>query len=682
MPEEVQKDEGQETRDFLAQALKRFKLAEEAESETRRLALDDLKFSLGEQWDGGIKSARQADGRPCLVINHLPKFIRQLVNEERQQRPAIHVNPVGDGATVESAEIMQGVVRHIERNSEAGTAYDHAFEMMVRTGFGYWRVHYDYVKDNSFEQEIFIQRIKNPFTVYFDPSATEADYSDAKWVFIVEEMAVADFKEKYPNAEAATSDLSSIGDKAPGWLTKESIRIAEYFYVEEEKRTIYQLADGSIVAELPLDPVTQQPIAAAAIAQREEVNQRVQWCKMTALDKLETTPWPGRWIPIVPVLGEDIDVDGKRYLSGLIRNAKDPQRMSNYWKSAATETIALAPKSPFILAEGQVEDYEKKWEEANVKNFAYLPYKPISASGQPVPPPQRQFAEPPVQAFGAMISGADSDLQDTMGIYLSSLGGPGPETSGRAIIAKKQQTNTSTYGFLDNLSRAIRHTGRIVLELVPKIYTMPRIQRIVNPDTSIDQVIIYNGQEQQQVAQGMLSERIRKAIDVTAGRYDVTVSSGPSYQSKREEASASMVELLRVYPQAMNVMGDLLLRSMDWPGAQEMADRLKKLLPPQILSDDQTDPKIQLMKAQQQLQQAMQQIELMSKALNEMTEAMKSKKMELDSKERISAQEQQTKLILAELQANREAGLETLKAQLATISGRLEKLVGQPTEAM
>lgn len=661
-----EKDERQSTKDFLAEALKRFKLAEEAESDIRKEGLDDLNFSIGEQWPDGIKSQREQDGRPCLVINKFPQSIRQVTNAQREQRPAIHINPVGDGATVETAEILQGIVRHIETNSEAEIAYDHAFDMMVRTGFGYWRVLTDYVRDGSFEQEIFIKRIKNPFTVFFDPHTIEADYSDAKWAFIIEDVEAEAFKEQFPDAAASTTDFSSSGNLPPGWMTKNTIRIAEYFYVIEERFTLYQLADGSLVRELP-EEVT-------AHAQREQIIRHVHWAKITATDILDEKVLPGSWIPIVPILGDDLDVDGKRHVAGLIRHAKDPQRTRNYWISSATETVALAPRVPYIGVEGQFEGHEDEWRQANVRSYAYLEYKEKSISGQPAPPPQRQVFEPPIKAMDRMISQSDVDMQGTMGIHAPRLGEAGPEVSGRAILARQKQSELATMNFGDNLARAMRFTGRIILAWIPKIYDTPRIQRIVNPDASVDQVIIYNGQEQIAVAQGMFSKTIRRIFDIGLGRYDVTVSIGPSYQSKRQETAATMIELVRAYPKLADIAPDLLFRSMDWPGAQEIADRFKKMLPPQLVGGDGQDPKIQVQRLQAQLQQLMQQQQLLTKALEESTETINTKKLELESKERIAAEQNRTKLILAELQANREAGLAALRAQLETINKRLDLL--------
>ena len=673
--EEGQEKDPKDTKEFLAACMQRFKLAQEAESEVRKLSLEDLKFSTGDQWPSGIISQRQLDSRPCLVLNRTQQFLRQVTNEQRQQRPAIHINPVGDGATVETADVLQGIIRHIETNSEAEVALDHAFDMMVRTGFGYYRVITDYVDDGSFEQEIFIKRIKNPFTVYFDPHCQEPDYSDARFAFVIEDLPSAVFKKLHPEAAAsALSDFSSVGDAAAGWMSKETIRIAEYFYVEEKMQTIYLLEDGSQTANLPE--------GAVPINEREQLTRRVKWCKITAVDVLEKTEWPGKFIPIIAVLGDDIDIDGKRHLSGMVRHIKDPQRMYNYWNSSATEMIALAPKAPFIGVEGQFEGHEKEWLEANVRNRPYLEYKGTSVSGQPAPPPQRQVYEPPIQAISQMIGQSEADMKGVMGIWDAALGQPGPETSGRAILARQSQSNIANLNYSDNLSRSIRFCGRVVLDLIPKIYDTPRIQRIVNPDSSIRQVIVHNGAGQAEQAQAMMSESIQKIFDIGMGRYDVTISTGPSYQSKRQEAAASMLEFVKAFPQVVPIIGHLVVKSMDWPGAQEISELMKRMLPPELQDQEDTDPRAQLQQLQAKMQALMQQHEVLVKALNEATETIKTKKMELESRERIASMENQTKLLLAQATAQKEGALALLQAQYDAISKRLD-LLGQdkPVEA-
>jgi hypothetical protein len=659
---------------FLEKAMERFKLASEAESDIRKDSLDDLKFSVGEQWPADVQGTRGTDGRPALVLNRIPQFLRQVTNEQREQRPSIQINPRGGDATVKSAEIMQGIIRHIEVSGEAKIAYDSAFDMMVRIGFGYFRVRTDYTEFGGIEQEILIDPIKNPFNVYFDPYCSEPDYSDAKFAFIISDINSAKFKRQHPDSEISkVSDFTTIGDASPGWASSEAIRVAEYFYVEETKETLYQLNTGEVVRGAQ-ERAMAESIGFQVVDEHVKTIRNIKWAKITAMDVLEKNDWAGQWIPIIPVLGEDIEIDGKRHLCGMVRNAKDAQRMYNYWVSAATERIALAPKAPYIAAEGQLEGYEKTWEDANRRNFAVLPYKPVSLQGHPVPPPQRQVVEPAIQGMLAMTAQADNDLKATMGIYDASLGERGPEQSGKAILARQRQSNIATLNYADNLSRSIRFCGRILMDLIPHIYDTPRIQRIINPDSTVDNVVLFKGQGQQESAQGMQTQEIRRVFDVSAGRYDVTVSVGPSYQSKRQEAVASQLEFIKVFPAAAQIVGDLVTRNMDWPQADAFADRLKKMLPPEFQDKDDQDPQEQLQQAQSKLAQVEQMADQLTKALNAATETINTKKLELESKERIAAIKAQVDLVRTQAQIEGQGNMEFLKAQFSVITQKIEAL--------
>jgi hypothetical protein len=681
---------------FLATAMDRWAYASEAERTVRKECLEDLQFSIGNQWDSLVKSQRDLDRRPCLTINRLPQFIRMVTNEQRQQRPAIQINPVGDGADVETARILQGMVRHIEVNSDAEVAYDTGSEFAVRIGFGYWRVDRDYKQGLTFEQEIKIKRIKNPFCVYFDPDCIEHDYSDAEWAFVIQDVPRNQFGDEHPEANIASlSMLSSIGDRQMEWATRETIRIAEYFYMERKERTFCFLPDGTVCYEEDV-PEDVKPILTRKASVRS-----LKKAKITALDILEGNEdltegadQDGQYIPIVPVLGDDFDVDGQRYLAGIVRNARDPQRMYNYWISAATETIALAPRAPFIGVLGQFRSKEEMWRQANIRNFAFLEYDPTTVNGQAAPPPQRNMVEPPIQAISRMTAQADNDLKGTTGIYDASLGQKGPDESGKAILARQRQGDVSTLNYSDNLSRSIRHTGRIILDLIPSTYDRARIQRIIKPDQTVSYVGVFNSKIQQgltpQAALEQLTSKsegsgdpaIQKVFDIGVGSYDVSVSVGPSFQSKRQEAVSAMMALVGSYPQLMQVAGDLLISNMDWPGAEAIALRLRKMLPPQLQETDSADPQTQLIAAQAQLQALMQQHDLLVKALNDATETIKTKKLDLESKERIADMNAKVQLLVAEAKVQGEASLAMLNSQIQMINARLQLLnEGQSIES-
>lgn len=673
-------------------ALARFKRTSEMENQVRKDALDDLAFSTGDQWDATIRSQRELDGRPCLTINRLPQFIRQVTNEQRQQRPSGQINPVGSGADVETAEILSGIMRHIEVNSDADVAYDTGMDQMVRTGFGYWRVITYYVDPETEEQEIGIERIKNQFRVYYGP-AEKPDYSDANYAFIVEDVPKLEYEQRFKKyGLAPLTDFTSVGDKAPGWVGDDYIRIAEYFYVEEveeerQEKEPEEEPEMKVASSRDRKKKTN-PLPAAADVENEQgsltepIKKRaVKWALISALDCIEGGPedeiiWPGRWIPIVPVLGEDIDVDGKRYLAGLVRNAKDAQRAYNYWETASAEMIALAPKAPWIMAEGQQEGNEEKWRTSNRVNWSYLTYKPIDVAGRPVQAPQRQSAEPPIQAMALMIRQADNDLKATTGLYDASLGQQGPEQSGKAILARQKQGDTATINYSDNLGRAIRHTWRICLDLIPIIYDIARIQRIIDPDGTVRNVGIFNSRNSNiEELPHELSElkAEKKLYDIGLGRYDVTVSIGPSFQTRRQEAVQSIMALVTAYPQAMSFVGDLLVRNMDWPYAKEIADRFKKMLPPQ-LQEDTTDPTAKLNQLQAGLANLQQHNQQLIALLNQATSDLKSKRFELESRERIAAMQAQAGMIEALAKTNGQAALAKMNEEFKLINDRMSKL--------
>lgn len=497
--------EPQEDKEFLKEAFHRFKLCEEAEADIRREALEDFKFLDGDQWPDDIKKKREEKKQPCLTINRLPAFKQMITNEQRQQKPSTQVNPVGDGSDDDTAEIIQGVIRHIEVLSDAEIAYDTAFDHLVTGGFGHWRYNTEYLP-GSFDQEIKVLWLPNPFCVYTDPFCLQPDRSDANYRFIIEDLSPETYKSQFPDSALAKIDnqFSSIGNIPAGWVTKEGRRVAEYFYVAQEKKTLYLLPDGRTSDKLPE--------GTKPIDQREEIVRKVKWAKINGIEVLDRTDWPGKYIPVVTVTGPESRIDGKLKVKGLIRDARDPQRNYNYWNSAATQIIALAPKSPYIAAAGQVENYKDMWDKANEEAFSTLIYDAVDIGGTPVPPPQRNVYEPPIAAITQMIRQADNDLKAVTNIYDASLGQRGPDESGKAILARQKQTDISTLHFSDNMARGIRFGGRILIDLIPKVYERDRIQRIVNPDGSTKMVRITNSATPQHPAEETSQEQQGESI--------------------------------------------------------------------------------------------------------------------------------------------------------------------------
>lgn len=988
-------EDGSGNAGILKEALERFHLAEEAEAEIRKKALEELKFESGDQWPPNIRQSRELEYRPCITVNQMPKFVRQVTNDARMNRPSIKVIPTDD-STIDVAKIYEGMCRNIQAASHADVAYDTACAFQTKIGFGYFRVLTEYCDEKTNNQDIKIKWIKNPFSVYLDPDATEPDKSDIQWGFIVSDVLKSDFKKNYTGELGSSYELASTGDNVPGWVTEDHIRIAEYFEIVEKPNKLYELADGVFLDSEALKHMRDTGGHAEIVSSRDAPIKHVIWRKITAFEVLEEKEWPGKYIPIITVLGEEIDIDGKRVVKGMVRDTMDAQRMYNYWSPLAldtpiptpsgwstmgkifpgdevfdengkickvigespihvgrecfkvmfddhtsiiadkehkwtveergarksgsfdwkdktvitgdlvpskhfiyrpdfidtnekdlplhpyllgvwlgdgnsrcpqitqhkndvgdiaknikncgysignirkdkrndvcyftilgikdkfsslgllgnkhipqdylraskeqrlellrglmdsdgsisektklcefttiydglrnevsdllnglgikakfcvrdrnstvvngrecktkaayqfsfscptadtsifkldrklniqkkkksfhlrrtkrfgivsvdkvksvpvkciavdgkshlflagysmipthntclTEAIALAPKAPFIMVEGQDEGYERFWQTANTKAYPYLVYKPISVNGQLAPPPQRNTAEPPVQAMAMAIRQASEDMKSTTGIHNASLGISGNETSGKAIIARKHEGDTANFHYIDNLSRAIRYLGCILVDLIPKIYDAPRVMRILHEDGTSEMVKINQPHEE---------NGVKKMYDMTYGRYDVEVTTGPSFLTKRVEAAESMAQFAQAYPPLMQVAGDLMVRNMDWPGADKVAERLKTMLPPQLQEAENGQPPVPP-QVQAQLQQQGMMLEQLTKALNDAHDQSDAKAMELASKEKIATQNNETNLVIAELKSSMANNMALFREELA-----------------
>lgn len=646
----TEKEENSESskEEIIEHAKKRFKLAEDAWLKIRSEALEDYRFRAGEQWPTELKHQREADKRPCLTINRLPQFVQQLANDQRQNRPAIKVSPVDDNADPETAKVLQGMIRHIEYNSNADTAYDVAFDGAVTGGFGYFRIVTDYVSSNSFDQEILIKQIKNPFSVYFDPYSQEPDGSDAKWCFVFDEISKEDYEETYDESKLSKmEDWRSLGDSAPGWFNEDSCRIADYYTVEYKTETIYLLSDKSVVKKDELPEVL--PEGVYVVNERKTQIPIVKIYKINGIEILEETEWLCEWIPVIPVYGNEIIVDGERVLEGILRHARDSQKMYNLMVSSEVEAIALTPKVPFVGAAGQFEGHEHKWKTANSKNHAFLEYNPVSIDGTPAPPPQRQFGETAIQAITQSKMMSADDIKATTGIYDAAVGNRSNENSGVAIQKRASQSQTANFHFMDNAARSKRHAGRILVDIIPKVYDTERAITIVGEDDEEKQIFI------NQIFQ---DKGVEKHYDLSKGKYDVTVSQGPSFQTKRQEASEFMIQFTQAVPQAGQFMGDLIAKYQDWPGNDKIAERLKKLLPPEMQDENKEVPP----QAQAQIQQLSQMNEQLTQALNQAQDQLETKAQELEFKKQI--EDSKLSMQAAKIQADMQMKLAQIEADM------------------
>jgi hypothetical protein len=683
-------------RDKLAEMRHRYTMSVAAYSDSREDELDDLRFMAGSpdnqwQWPADVLQTRGSvqgqtiNARPCLTINKLPQHVRMVTNEQRQNRPSGKVIPADDNADVQVAAIYDGMVRHIEYMSDADVAYDTACENQVTYGEGYIRVLTEYCDENTFDQDLRIGRVRNSFSVYMDPMAQDPTGADAEFCFITEDLTKEEYEREYPNAAPLSSMLASgVGDQyLSQWLDENTIRIAEYFYYTHKKETLNLYpGNNSFFVGTPEDKDMKR-MGVKPIRSREVDRRKVMWMKTNGFEVLQEQEWAGKWIPVVRVIGNEFEVEGQIYISGLVRNAKDAQRMYNYWTSQEAEMLALAPKAPFIGYGGQFEGYEMQWKTANTTNWPYLEVNPdvTDGLGGVLPLPQR--AAPPLPQTGLIQAkmGASEDIKSTTGQYDASLGVGGNERSGRAILAREKQGDTGTYHYVDNLARAIRHITRQLVDMIPKIYDTERIARIVGIDGEVEMVKINPEQpepvkEIRDMESGILIEKI---YNPGVGRYDVVVTTGPSYMTKRQESMDAMSQILQGNPQLWAVAGDLFVKNMDWPGAQELADRLAKTIDPKLLENGDKDPALQA--AEQQMQAMGQEMEQMHQMMQNFQKSVEVQDLERKNFEAdIKAYQAETQRISAV-----SAGMTAEQIQdivMGTIAAALDTgdLVGQELE--
>lgn len=631
--------------DIIKDALEAFDKSAEHDDHNRKAFEDDIDFSLLEnQWPEKIRRDREIDGRPCLTINKLTSMGRQVVNDARRNKPGIKVLPVDDQADPETAEILNGVIRNIEQSSNAEVAYDTALEHAVFGGFGYFRINTRYSSDDTFQQDIVIERVSNPLSVYPDCYADGADSADWNYCFVTDNMTKAAFEKAYPGAKQTDWKGEAWQAMSSPWLDGDFVQIAEYWTREKTKRTILLLSDGMVIEADDYEKSREvfDALGLQVQGQREVDSHKVRQRIMSGAEVLETVDWAGKYIPIVPVYGAEVNFKGKRHFRSLIRGAKDAQRMFNYWRTTSTELVALAPKAPFIGRKGAFETDFQKWATANTQAHAFLEYDGPEA-------PQRQpFSGVPSGALQEALNASD-DIKTVMGIYDASLGARSNETSGKAIIARQMESDNATFHFVDNLSRAIRHAGRIMIDLIPQVYSVPQVVRIVGEDGEPDMKRVNQEvQEQQEDPKTGEMREITKIYDLTSGRYDLTVSAGPSFASLRQEAANQMIELIRAYPDAAPVIGDLLVKNLDWPGADEIAERLRQAMGGPGADEGAPDPQQgQAQAVMQKYASALQQMQQRYQAL-EADKSLEARKLDIAAYEaetkRISATTRETRL--------------------------------------
>ena len=656
-PEVVEDPEAE----FLHKARERFARVVSAENQWRRDAKEELDFTDGlKHWDEAMLAERT--GRPCLTFDRITPAIKQVVNEARQSPPEPEVAPVGGGADKETAQVIQGLFRNIDNDSGSDTVFMTAYEHACKIGRGWWRVLFDWETDDPESQEAFLQkillkRIPNPFSVYVDPACLEFDYSDMEFLFHTEDIDRDTFEELYP--EDADRTLGYMGTLGAGvsfeatgdrirsdWFPNGAIRVAEYWYKERTKRTIHQLEGGRVVDDSELYDATP-------VATRELFQTKIFCCKMTGGDVIRRYEWPGKWIPFIPVIGDEIWKNGRRTVRGMIRPAMDANLSYDFMRSKQAESIALAPIAPVIAAVGSLGNFESMWADANRKAYAVLPYL-TEVNGKPVPEPQRlNTADAQVQAITLAIANAERDIESLTMVYRPDLGNPVSEASGRSILAQKSNSDKAHFNYFDNLARSVRRTGLIELDLIPAVYSEQRAITIYDPDQKVRSV---------QINAQILEKGVQRIYDLAqqqgAARYDVVMKSGPSYATRRQEGAAALMDLIKFIPGPMSRALDLLVGYLDIPDQDALAARLR----PADIPADGGGPTIQQLTQQnQQMQQLIQQL---TQSVNALSDKTAAERLKLASQERVAIHGDFAGILEALIKA-KSSGAEALLSEVA-----------------
>ncbi len=598
-----QKESDDKLRDIHREALTRYNEAWDWDNENRQEAVIDLNFKAGDQWAAEDRNERQEEGRPIMTVNLIPKFVRQVTGDARANKPSIKVDPVDDNADVETAKVFSGLIRNIEHQSDALHAYLTALDGAATCGIGNHRVTTEYSSDDTFEQDIRIRAIPDHLAVLWDPDAVLPTREDAKFCFVLQQMTRERFQTLYPDARADEFDRNNVnGIDVTRWTSDNLLTVAEYWVKVPVTRTIAQRRDGSVV---DMTDMSEQEIAqewptlkfdmAGQPKTRDVQSHRVYQYILSGSQVLEGPyEWAGRYIPIVPTLGEETHVENRVIRHGLVRFARDPQRMYNYWRSSMTETVALQPKAPWLVTDKMVANHISSWSMANKKNLPFLTYTPDEK--QPNGP---RRDSPPVPSAGQLQEAnmANFEMKDVTGIYDAALGAQSNEISGKAIRARQMESDTGTAVYHDNMKRAIMHTGTILVDLIPRIYDTERVVRVMGEDGTTENAMLSPGVQ----APSRYGEMIR--VDISRGKYDVAVQVGPSYATKRQESADSMISFIQAVPQAAPLIGDLVAKNLDWPGAEEIADRLQAVAQQSMGGSQQPDPK-DMAKAQRDMAEA------------------------------------------------------------------------------
>jgi hypothetical protein len=554
----------------------------DADKVNREEAAQDLNFLAGNQWPDAVKTERELAGRPMITVNRLPQFVRQITNDIRQADIAIKVRPEDDQSDPDLARIYDGLIRQIQYRSSAKHVYSQAAEHQASCGIGWFRVTTDYADDMAFEQEIKIKPIRNPLSVYCDPASVEPDRSDAKWIAVTEMIPKAAFEERWPKAKKVDVELpSNVMETRPFfWATDETVRIAEFWRKVPVVRRLALFEDGSTVDITDFNEFQRQMLPPIKM-ERDCDTFKVEMYRVSGSEILDGPhAWAGKWIPLIPVIGGEFPLEEKVYRYGAIRFARDPQQLYNYYRTAHAELLALQPKAPYLVTTTMLGDPDVKamWDVAGKKNLPYLPYIADETGAKPdrLVPPQPSVA---MVNEGQL---AAEDMKAVTGIYDASMGAKSNETSGVAIGRRDEQADTANFHFIDNLQRSLEYCGRILVDLIPKVYDNERVLRLMpeNGEGEEDEFVPINRVVYTDDGVPVVMN------DLSAASFDIRVTIGKAYATRRMEAAEGLFEFAKALqpPQQAAIM-DLIAKNIDVPESDEMSKRLRRMVPPEVLND-------------------------------------------------------------------------------------------------
>lgn len=585
---------GSEDGQIITEAKDRFKRAQDWESEFRALAITDTKFANADtdnawQWDSDLKQGREDVNRPCLTVNKTQQHVLQITNEARKNKPAIVVKPVGEKVSAKAAQIWEGLIRSIERNSGAQTIYDDATESQTTCGIGYFRINHAFVDDATFDQEIVIAPVRDHMSCLLDCDIKQKDGSDAGWGFIFDDQNRKEFEKLNPAIPLPSMTTQMSLDEAQGWITKESVRICEYYRIRqtEDELIWVQNENGESAtfkrSEIPErwrgDALDEYEKGNKGLFKKRKIKRRrLEWFKIMGNTIVERQKLAGKYVPIIRIVGREKRIEGKLHRTGIVRALKDMQRMYNYNSSGQVEVVALQTKSPWLVDARAIEGNEDAWNRANVQNASALVWKGWDAKlAAPIPEPKR--VDPPVPSSGFMegMKIASAEMEMVTGQYQAQREQPRLEKTPQAINQRVNVGETATFDFIDNVAIAIRHAGNVIMDLAPHIYDTQRVVKILAKDGTMSDVLIKpDAEEAHQESKSPEEEEVKVLFNPKIGRYAIEADVGPAYASQRQAAWDAFVQIVSSAPELMGVIGDMMFLSADFPNADKIAERLRK----------------------------------------------------------------------------------------------------------